>query len=224
MNALLEVQNLNRKNKPVLPEISFTLNSGESLALVGPNGTGKTTLIKSLLGLLSFEGQVSLAGRSLLEFSKKELAQNFAYVPQVLEYHCSFKVEQYLALSFYSQGLIDNDRKADAVKIFRLQTLLAQNFNLLSGGERQRVLLASAYCQNPKIYFLDEPFSALDICSVKELTDTLALFKKSGSAIILSIHDLGLVSKCADRVLQVEQGQVLEVDNYLSLCAQVLGS
>lgn len=213
---LLEVENLSRERKPKLAQLTFTLSAGESLALVGPNGVGKTSLLKCILGLLDYQGKVSIEGKDFSAFSRKEIAQKIAYLPQVPESDCFLSVAQYLDLSFFAQVPPLFSRKKEAINLFGLENFLLQSFNTLSGGERQRVLMACAYCQNPKIYLLDEPFASLDLSSTNELLSTLELIKKSGCAILIALHDLNLVSSCADRVLQVGQGKLVSVESYRS--------
>lgn len=203
MKAILEVLKLSRKIKPHLQETTFELYEGESLALVGANGAGKTTLIKCLIGLLEHQGDVFLAGRRFESYSKKELAKLIAYVPQAYDFDCLLTVDHYLALSFFSYSEINVTRKQEAIRLFRLDSFLTQSFESLSSGEKQRVLMACAYCQNPKIYFLDEPFSCLDVSSTDELVEILNQIKRTGSSIVISLHDINLLQLCADRVLQV---------------------
>ena len=197
---ILEVEKLQRE---YLPETTFALERGQCLALVGANGAGKTTLIKTLIGLLNHSGKINLEGKSLNLYTKKDLASLLAYVPQVLDSDCNLSVLHFLQLSFYAKSRIDNQRLDQAVKIFKLEKLISKNMNSLSGGERQKVFIASAFCQDPKIYFLDEPFSALDKHATEELISILDKIKKSGSSIVITLHDVELILKCADQILHV---------------------
>lgn len=213
---LLKVSDLSRTVKPKLSRMSFTVTEGEVLALVGPNGVGKTSLLKCLLGILDCNGKIEVEGIEISTISRKELAKKIAYVPQIPENECQLKVEQYLDLSFFASSRISLDRKNDAIRLLKLEKLLIESFDTLSGGERQRVLIACAFCQNPKIYLLDEPFAALDIANTKEVMEIIKLLKTSGSAVLIALHDLNLVSFCADRVLQVVSGELLATEHYVN--------
>ena len=213
---LLKVSDLSRTVKPKLSRMSFTVTEGEVLALVGPNGVGKTSLLKCLLGILDCNGKIEVEGIEISTISRKELAKKIAYVPQIPENDCQLKVEQYLDLSFFASSRISLDRKNDAIRLLKLEKLLIESFDTLSGGERQRVLIACAFCQNPKIYLLDEPFAALDIANTKEVMEIIKLLKTSGSAVLIALHDLNLVSFCADRVLQVVSGELLATEHYVN--------
>lgn len=218
---LLNVKNISRSIKPRLENLSFSLSSGEALALVGHNGAGKTSLLKCILGVLDCKGLIEIQGTNIAKLSRKELSRKIAYVPQQQDVDCLLSVEQYLDLSFFSQPVKSEKRKQDAISIFKLSALLSQSFSTLSGGERQRVLVACAYCQNPKIYLLDEPFSMLDLANTKDILEIISMLKVSGSGVVIALHDLNLVSYCAEKVLQVANGEILTVESYLDNCSNI---
>jgi iron complex transport system ATP-binding protein len=200
VTALLSVQDLTfaYKNKPVLQRISFSVTPGEAVALMGANGSGKTTLLKLSAGLLApQQGQVSLHGKLLGEYKRRELARRVALVPQEVYISFDFTVQQmveqgrtpYVSL-MGSLGPQDRLAVQRALELARVEHLAGCSFNELSGGERQRVKIALALAQEPELLLLDEPAQHLDIGRTAEIFAVLRNLNQAGITIVGAIHDL----------------------------------
>jgi len=203
MSPFLELRNIGFHfgSMPILQQIAFTLDAGTCNALIGPNGVGKTTLLRVISGVLSpNSGEVLLQGQPLHVLTAKQRAQRIALVPQQIEMPFDFTVQQvveqgrtpYLGLL---RGLMREDRIAvdRALDLVDASVLRDRIFNELSGGERQRVKIALGLAQEPDLLLLDEPTQNLDIGRQVELMDLLELLRREGITLLASIHDLHLV-------------------------------
>lgn len=189
------------EDRAVLREISATVSDGESIALVGPNGVGKTTLLRLAAGTLSPQaGEVRLDGRPLDRLKQSEIARSVALVPQDVDVPFAFTVEQVIEqgrtpyLRLFG-GLKTADRMAieEAMELTDTWSLRSRIFNQLSGGERQRVKIALGLTQQPKLLLLDEPVQHLDIGRQFEMVDLIRTLSRRGIAILASMHDLRLI-------------------------------
>ena len=203
MTPILELTNVGFRyaERPVFEHISFTLQEGNCTALVGPNGVGKTTLLRLAAGTLkATSGRVQLQGQSPVTMSLKQRSRLVALVPQQLEIPFDFTVEQiveqgrspYLGLL---RGMMSEDYRAvdRALSLTDVSGLRFRIFNELSGGERQRVKIALGLAQEPRLLLLDEPTQNLDIGRQVELIDLLHYLRDEGITIFASIHDLHLI-------------------------------
>ena len=203
MTPILELTNAGFRyaERPVFEGISLTLLEGNCTALVGPNGIGKTTLLRLAAGTLkATSGRVQLQGQSPAAMSLKQRSRLVALVPQQLEIPFDFTVEQivaqgrspYLGLL---RGMMSEDRRAvdRALSLTDVSGLRFRIFNELSGGERQRVKIALGLAQEAKLLLLDEPTQNLDIGRQAEFIDLLHRLQAEGITILASIHDLHLV-------------------------------
>ena len=179
--ALLSVDDLSfaYRDRTVLSRISFSVDAGEVLGLVGPNGCGKTTLIKCVDGMLSpQEGKVVLGGRDLGGMHRREVARAMAYVPQSAGNQTASTVFETVLMGrrpylnwTVSPG--DEERVAAALDLLDLGGLAFRKVAELSGGERQRVMIARALVQETKVILLDEPTSNLDIAHQMAVMEVL---------------------------------------------------
>lgn len=204
----------------VLKEVSFTLREGEMLGVLGPNASGKTTLLKNVAGLLQPAcGEISFAGRPSSELSVKDRARLIAYVPQSEESFLDFFVAQivmmgrapYLGLWGF-EGEADRLKAREAMERTSTWELRERGIDELSGGERQRVILARALAQEAKILILDEPTSHLDVRHQKETLDLCsALARERGLSVLMTLHDLNLAALYCDRLLLLKEGTVFKI-------------
>ena len=192
-----------RGPKLLLDRMSFALEKGEMVALVGPNGVGKTTLLKLASRLLpAGMGEILLHGKPLGEWGRRELPRTVALVPQELEVPFNFAVEELVAQGrvpyqplFGSNGPFDSavvESAMEAVDVLRLRHRV---YSELSGGERQRVKIAIGLAQQPQLMLLDEPTQHLDIGRQIELVALLRQLNESGITIVAAVHDLNLVAE-----------------------------
>lgn len=204
----------------------FALAPGEVLALLGPNGGGKTTLMKTLLGLLApHGGGVELDGRPLASWSARERARRMAYVPQAAMPGFAFSVEQLVMTGRSAhQGLFSGpsaaDRAAVAAALDRLGlgALAAQPATAISGGERQLALIARALAQDARLVVLDEPTASLDFGNQGRVLREIRRLAAAGLAVLFSTHDPNQALRIADRALLLGEG----VPQALGRCDEVL--
>jgi iron complex transport system ATP-binding protein len=196
-------------------DASFALGAGEVLAVLGPNGGGKTTLFRTLLGLLPAQaGTIELEGRALQSYERSALARVAGYVPQGHAPQFAYSVREivlmgrtaHLAL-FAAPGARDRDAADQAIAALGLAALANRPYTELSGGERQLVLIARALAQGPHLLVLDEPTAGLDFGNQLRVLDRISQLARQGIAIVFSTHDPDQAFLCAQRVLLLAQGR-----------------
>ena len=202
----------------VLREVSISIPRGSVTGVLGPNGCGKTTLVKLLSGILHPQhGDVAFDGRSLRHISRRELARHVAVVPQ--ETHPAF---DYTALEmvlmgrhphlgpFQLEGPHDLAVAYDAMMATGTAELANRPYMTLSGGEKQRVVIASALAQEPDVLLLDEPTASLDLGYQLEVASLLQrLNGERGVTMALATHDLNLAAGLCDTLVLMRGGRVL---------------
>ncbi|MDR3744777.1 MAG: ABC transporter ATP-binding protein [Acidobacteriaceae bacterium] len=217
MKPLIELENISfsYKDRAVIRSINAAVFQDECVAIVGPNGVGKTTLLRLASGTLTPEsGAVRLQQRDLSTYKQREIAQSIAFVPQHVDLPFSFTVEQFIEQGRTPfRGLFDGLKAGDrsvlrrAMDLTDTWTLRSRIFNELSGGERQRVKIALGLAQEPKLLLLDEPMQNLDIGRQFEMLDLLDTLRREGIAIISSMHDLGLIEGTFSSVWLLSQDE-----------------
>jgi iron complex transport system ATP-binding protein len=200
---LLQFKNVSFRygDRTILDAASFDLAPDACAALIGPNGVGKTTLLRLASGVLQpHSGSIFLRGEPLANLAVKQAARIIAVVPQQLEIPFQYTVEQVVEQGRTPHlGMMRGMTRADRVAVDRAldradaAALRHRIFNELSGGERQRVKIALGLAQEPALLLLDEPTQNLDIGRQVELLDLLHQLRDAGIAILASIHDLHLV-------------------------------
>lgn len=223
MSAVLEAHGLTcgYGGCPVVSDVSLQIRSGEVLALIGPNGSGKTTLLHTLGRLLApIAGEVRLEGRSIWERPAREVARAVALAPQrAVQTAWPLTVAEAVSLGraphrgwFHAYTADDGRSVRRAMERMGVTGLAGRSVSTLSGGEVRRVLLARALAQTPRIMLLDEPATYLDLHYQAELLGLVrALARVDGLAVVLTVHDLALVSPCADRVALLAGGRLQAV-------------
>jgi len=200
-----------------LHHINLKVGAGEMVALLGPNGSGKTTILKIAAGVLAPGwGEMLLGGTSLRRLSRKEIAQRIAVVPQSFNIPFAFSVEEVVVLGrtpFIKtfSGETERDRLVAelALELTGMESFKARPFNELSGGERQKVVLAMALAQEPSLLLLDEPTAHLDINHQVEILGLVkALNRQNKVTVIGATHDLNLAALYFDRIVLLKEGQI----------------
>jgi iron complex transport system ATP-binding protein len=197
--------------------LDVELATGEVLALLGPNGGGKTTLLKTLLGLLAPRaGEVRLDGRALSARSMRERARLIAYVPQTHVATFAFPVETVVLMGRTAHGGLfrrpsANDRKVAAAVLEHLGigALAQRPYTMISGGERQLVLLARALAQEPQFIVLDEPTASLDFGNQGKVMREIRALAASGHGVLFTTHDPNHALRAADRAYLLRDGKRL---------------
>lgn len=203
--------------KVVLKDVSFSVEKGEAVALIGSNGTGKSTLIKCVSGILPLlAGNIQICGKDLRKLKAKERAQMVAVVPQSYYVDYDFAVEDIVMMGrnpYLGFGKRESSEDVaiveEAMKLTHTDVFAGRGYNELSGGERQRVVLARAIAQQPKIILLDEPTSALDIHHQIEVMELIQELNEKREMTILSVlHDINLASRYCNRIVMLKDGKV----------------
>jgi len=208
----LQVTNLSTtlNNQKILNQINLRLGRGEILCLIGPNGSGKTTFLRSVLGLMPMEGKRRLHGKDMDEMNWAEIFHAIAYLPQNpndLLFAESVKEELIVTLKNHNLNLNDSDLSAFLAR-FGLNHVKDRYPRDLSVGERQRTSLAAITIHKPEIIFLDEPTRGMDYEAKDSLSDFLRGWRNNNRAILLVTHDVEFAASLADRVVILEHGQI----------------
>ncbi len=202
----------------ILREISFSVRPGDYLSIVGPNGAGKTTLLKCLNRVLTGgSGSVRIFGRSLEEFSQRELARRVSYVPQLDGRSLPFTAAEFMAMGRYPylsafSGIRQQDRRElnDAACRAGVEDLLERRLDTLSGGERQKVFIAAALAQGAEIMLLDEPTTFLDYRHQVEVRRLLSELNRRGGKTVLAVtHDLNSALTGCNRAIALKRGELV---------------
>lgn len=197
-NKLFEVKNISfdYDGEEIFSDISFSIGKGDVLCILGPNGTGKTTLIKCLNGLHDIKsGEIFINGENMKKLSFKQISKHIGYIPQSHVPSFPFKVfdvvlmgrAPYLNLTDSPKNE-DIEIAMDALETLGIEDLKDKEYTNLSGGERQLVFLARVLCQKPDILILDEPTSHLDFGNQIKLLEIIDNLANSGLSIIMSSH------------------------------------
>lgn len=201
----------------ILKDVTFSVDPGAFVGIIGPNGSGKSTLLRTATKILEpFAGEVYLRKDKLKEISLKELSRIAAVVPQDMLFMFPFKVLDVVLmgripyinrLGFESK----EDLRIAFESLERVDAIgLKDRFiDELSGGEKQRVVIAKALAQKPKILFLDEPTTHLDISHQVEIFSLLKkLNKETGLTVVTILHDLNLASLYCDELILLSEGRI----------------
>jgi iron complex transport system ATP-binding protein len=205
--------------KSVIEDIAFAVNIGETWAIIGRNGVGKSTLIKCLCGLLSsIQGTVSIDGVNIAKMSPKELAKKIAYVPQGTNRPTPpFTVREYVGMALFPyntgfMGRLSNDNKKsidDALSLTDADHIADRLMNTLSGGEFQTALIAGAVAQSTPFLLLDEPTTHLDPFHKENIRQVIErIHKERGTAVITVTHDVNFALSTHNNILAIINGKV----------------
>ena len=204
---------------PALAGVDAWLRAGELVAIAGPNGGGKTTLLRALLGSVELtSGEAKVAGRPIDSVSKAELARIVAALPQREEPAFALRVAEFVQLGRYAHlgpftpvGAEDRALVRDALERCDAWELRERTIDTLSGGEWQRIRVARALAQAPRALLLDEPTAALDVRHTMELLELVRDLVAGGLGALVVTHELNLAARFADRVILLAGGTVQAV-------------
>ncbi|MFD0961431.1 ABC transporter ATP-binding protein [Paenibacillus chungangensis] len=219
MVSVLQVAGLTggyNPRKPVLHDVSFQVEAGEMVGLIGLNGAGKSTTIKHILGLLTPQsGSVRVAEVTLAENSER-YREAFAYVPESPVLYDELTVEEHLRLSGMAYAVKDSDydrRVESLLRRYQMEPKRKAFAAHLSKGMRQKVMIMSALLAAPPLYIIDEPFLGLDPLGIRSLLDELEAVKSQGAAILMSSHILSTVEAYCDKFVVLHHGEVVAYGN-----------
>lgn len=211
--SLLSVQNLSvtLRSRPVIRDVSFEIKPGEFVGLLGPNGTGKTSLMRAALGLLPATGHSSLA-----EMNTSARARAVSWMPQSREIAWPIPVERLVALGrlpHLPQGLrlppTDRALVDQAISRMGLDRFRQRAASRLSGGEQARALIARALAQDTPLLMADEPAAGLDPAHQISTMEVFAALADEGRSALVSLHDLGLAARHCTRLILLAEGGML---------------
>jgi iron complex transport system ATP-binding protein len=197
--------------------IDFELDQGEFVCIIGANGCGKTTTLKTLLGLLpKLAGTVKVAGQDTAGMPARELARQFAYIPQASPPPFPFTVGDVVILGrtpylnrLSQVSAADREAARTALATLGIEALIERTYTHLSGGQRQLVLIARALAQSAKLLVMDEPTASLDFGNQQTVLTRLRDLADLGTSVLMVTHDPAHAFFCADRVIVMDAGLIV---------------
>ncbi|MED1202439.1 ABC transporter ATP-binding protein [Heyndrickxia acidicola] len=210
---LLEVEHLTGgyTKKPVLKDISFTIEKNQIIGLIGLNGAGKSTTIKHIIGLMDpKKGSVQINQKHLRQ-APDEYRKQFSYIPETPILYEELTLEEHLKLTAMAYGLNEEDyliRAEPLLKEFRLDKKLKWFPAHFSKGMKQKVMILCAFLVEPSLYIIDEPFLGLDPLGIQSLLDLMKRMKEKGAGILMSTHILSTAERYCDGFIILHNGEV----------------
>lgn len=226
---MIEYKNvaLRYTEKDILKDVNLLIKDGEFMVLVGPSGSGKTTMIKMINRLLEpTGGNIYMNGKRIKDYNERELRLSTGYVLQQIALFPNLTVAENIALIPEMKGWSKEQIASKTEELLNKVGLPATEYvkrmpSELSGGEQQRIGIVRAMIGEPKILLMDEPFSALDAISRKQLqTLTKDLHKEFGMTTIFVTHDTDEALKLGDRIAVLEEGEIVQVADPKTILAQ----
>ena len=205
---MIEIKDINKKfgKLEVLKNINLSCKKGECIALIGPNGCGKTTLIKSILGMvLPDKGSIGFNGKSILkEFLYRE---NIGYMPQIGRYPDNMTIGQIIEMI---KTIRNSNQELDEelLKAFELDKMFDKQMRTLSGGTTQKVSAVLAFLFNPDVLILDEPTAGLDPLASEILKEKIIKEKEKGKLILITSHLLSELDDLITEIIFMQDGEV----------------
>lgn len=199
--------------------VSFTVEDGEFVCIMGANGCGKSTTMKTILDILKpFGGTVSLDGEDVSSLSNEQRAKLFAYIPQSHTPPFPFTVADVVLLGRTPHiGQFARIREKDRVIAYQamqqlgIEGMADKIYSELSGGQQQLVLIARALAQQPRVLLMDEPTASLDFGNQQTVLSRMRKLTHDGMSVLMITHDPGHAFFCADKVVMMEKGSVLGI-------------
>lgn len=216
---MLSVENLSAgyDGAQVLHNVSFTVDKGENIAVIGPNGCGKTTLLRAIINIIPYGGEVFLNGKPVRSIKRKELARSIALLSQITQVYFNYSVYDTVMMGRYAHGtgrllseVSSEDRAvvAKALETVHMQEHAKRGVDTLSGGQLQRVFLARTLAQEPEIILLDEPTNHLDLSYQVEFIEFLKSWSSENKKSVVGVlHDINIAARFADKILLMREGR-----------------
>jgi len=213
---MIKVNNLTKKYTDLvaLNNVSFSLNKGEIIGLIGTNGAGKSTTVKILSGLLDYDsGEVRIMDIDVKK-NPTEVKRIIGYVPESPNLFNSLTVKEYFnfigEIRNISSDLLEK-RVENFSKFFSFEQYLNESIGILSKGNKQKVLITSALLHNPDIVYFDEPLNGLDANSIFAFQDLVAYLKEQNKIILYCSHLLNTIEKISTRIIYLDKG-IIRID------------
>ena len=214
---MIEIKNVSKTyngKKKVLKNVSFKIESGEIFAFIGHNGAGKTTMIKSIMGILDFEeGDILIDNKSIKE-EPLECKKIMAYVPDNPDLYENMKAIDFINFICDIYDVSESKRRENTLKyakMFEIEDKLNDDIASFSHGMKQKIALIAALSHDPEILIMDEPFVGLDPKAVYDMKEIMRTMAKDGKTIFFSTHILDVAEKLCDRVAIINDGTIVKV-------------
>lgn len=226
MDKVIFIKDLKMKfeGKEVLKGINLEVDRGSIIGYIGPNRAGKSTTVKIILGLVEgYTGLVEIFGEDISN-GNSEYKKRIGYVPEVAETYESLTAREYLTFIGQLYGLEYDiaDKKAyELMDILGIKDAYNSRISSFSKGMKQKVVIISSLIHNPDILFLDEPLSGLDANSVMVLKEIMLSLKEEGKTIFYSSHIMEVVEKISDRIVLLNDGNIVADGNFENLKERV---
>ena len=210
---MLEIKNLTGGyvHVPVLKDVSFTVESGKLVGLIGLNGAGKSTTINEIIGLLTpYSGEINIDGLTL-RVNPREYRQQIGYIPETPSLYEELTLREHIetvAMAYDIEQEQAFERVEPLLKMFRLDQKLDWFPVHFSKGMKQKVMIICAFVVDPSLFIVDEPFLGLDPLAISDLIQLLDEEKKKGKSILMSTHVLDSAEKMCDSFVILHKGQV----------------
>lgn len=201
----------------ILKNVNFSMDSGDFLCILGANGCGKTTLLKTILGIIKpGGGSVTLDGENVHAMDVKTLARKIAYIPQAHVPPFPFTVRDVVLMGrtpflghMASPRASDRKIADDILDMLDIGWMADRSYTRLSGGQRQMVIVARALAQQPRMLVMDEPTASLDFGNQYVVLNKMVNLSQSGMSVIMVTHDPDHAFFCANRTIAMKDGQVI---------------
>ncbi|MBS2968261.1 ABC transporter ATP-binding protein [Metabacillus sp. KIGAM252] len=196
---------------PVLKDVSFTLEKGQIVGLIGLNGAGKSTAIKHIIGLMEpRKGKISINGQTF-DVNHEAYRQQFTFIPETPILYEEMTLHEHLELTAMAYGLSKTEfeaRLTPLIKEFRMEKRLKWFPAHFSKGMKQKVMIMCAFLVEPELYIIDEPFVGLDPLAINSLLEQMNTAKKRGAGILMSTHILATAERYCDAFIILHNGKV----------------
>ena len=214
---MIEIKNVSKSydgKVKALNDISFKIDNGDIFAFIGHNGAGKTTMIKSLVGILDFDsGDILINGKSIKK-EPIECKREMAYVPDNPDLYENMTGLDFINFICDIYDVSLEDRKVNIEKyskMFEMDGKLGSDISSFSHGMKQKVALIAALSHNPDVLIMDEPFVGLDPKAVFDMKEVMHKMAKEGKTIFFSTHILDVAEKLCDRVARIKKGESVKI-------------
>nr|WP_295971177.1 ABC transporter ATP-binding protein [uncultured Bacillus sp.] len=211
--SLLQIKNVTGgyTRNPVLKDVSFQVDKGELVGLIGLNGAGKSTTIKHIIGLMEpHKGQITINGKTI-DADREEYRKQFTFVPETPVLYEELTLDEHLRLTAMAYGLeqsLYKKRVAELLREFRMGKRLKWFPAHFSKGMKQKVMIMCAFLVQPSLYIVDEPFVGLDPLGIQSLLDLMKKMKENGAGILMSTHILATAERYCDRFIILHEGKI----------------
>lgn len=217
---MIEITNLSKKfgKLEVLRQVNISCNKGECIALIGPNGCGKTTLIKCILGMV-------IPSSGQIRFNRQNISNNFdyrkniGYMPQIGRYPDNMTIGQIIEMMKDIREM-RNTLDEELIEKFKLYDLFSKRMHTLSGGTTQKVSASLALLFNPEVLILDEPTAGLDPLAAETMKEKITIEKEKGKLILITSHLLSELDDLVSQVIFMQEGIVRFHNNIEQLIKQ----